>query len=213
MSPRRLLAVAFTWQIHAIISLPGDTASAVRGDFKDLDVVRLEWRTRPLKLDAWALGGWHDFSAKRAEKRLPRSSDGFRSSIYVTYKASELWEFRGLIQRCQGKTRTLALRRPKSRLLRWLLSLFMRPARDRQLECSFGPELTVRSLSKEGVEGELRRSCDVYTPFSFQEVLQRWHGRRSSWMPWKRCSSNDFARDSLLWCEDQPMHKVHQSVA
>ena len=203
MAARRLFCVAFTCEIHAFTLFPVDTSSAVRGDFKDLDVVRVEWRTRPLKLP-WA-EGWHDFSSKRAERRLPRSSDGFKSSIYVTV-SSELWEFRSLIQKCLR--RTVALRRPKSRMLRCLCFLFMRPFRDRQLECSFGPELAVRSVSE--AEGELRRSCGVYSPFSsFQEVLQRWHGLRSSWLPWKRSTSNDFARDSLLWCEDQPMHRVH----
>lgn len=195
-----------------------DPNCPVYGRFQDIDVVCVEWRTRPLEEEipiSWLAKKLHNWSARKIVSKkqpLPAPRDLYQSSIYVTLSQEGFLEFRSLIQRCIPGAASLAVKLPKQRFLRWLLKMFMKDVKDTHLECGFWPEKTGRNLVVRAVsypKGELQGRYPIYSPYSsFQEILQKWDGKRYSALPFRRANGNEFARDSLLWCAEQPLRPV-----
>ena len=85
----------------------------------------------------------------------------------------------------------------------------------RCLECSFGADMenTGHNLTVHPVQrarGVLQRSCKISAPYSsLQMKFQEWAGKDYSANPIKKANCNQFARECLLWGEEQPMVKLH----
>ena len=190
-----------------------DPNCPVYGRFQDLDVVCVEWRTQPMDQQIpvpWLAKKLYNWSAKKVLKKqsLPSSGDLYQSSIFLTLSQDGFLEFRTLIQKCIPKTATFAIKRPEKKILRWFLKIFMKDVKHLHLECGFRPDQEGRHLLVRAVQrpsGELQRRCPVYAPYSsFQEILQKWDGKNYRVLPFRRANGNEFARDSLLWCAEQP---------
>ena len=114
------------------------------------------------------------------------------------------FEFRRVIQKCVPGAAQVAVKRPKRRLLRVLLRLFMRDSAHTQLECGFQAAGNLRVSSELPKHlGTLRRSLQVYAPYSsFQLILQKWEQKKHPEKDFRK--ANEFARECLLWCAEQP---------
>ena len=188
-----------------------DLRQRIYGHFPDVDVVRLSWRTRPLEAQIpvkWLARKIHNWSAKKIfskRKDLPSSRDFYNSWIDVTVLQNEgFFEFREVICKCIPKASRMAIKRPKIWILRVFLRLFMKDSRSTCLRFGFGPDGNLLVSKSDVLQGELRRSCRIYSPYSsFQAILQKWETRPGR--PGKEFrNGNEFARECLLWCEDQP---------
>lgn len=188
-----------------------DVRQRIYGHFPDVDVVRLSWRTKPLEAQIpvkWLARKIHNWSAKKIfskRKDLPSSRDFYNSWIDVTVLQNEgFFEFREVICKCIPKASRMAIKRPKIWILRVFLRLFMKDSRSTCLRFGFGPDGNLLVSKSDVLQGELRRSCRIYSPYSsFQAILQKWETRPGR--PGKEFrNGNEFARECLLWCEDQP---------
>ena len=191
----------------------------VYGRFPGADVVGLEWRTEPLKDQIpirWLARVCHWSSSQKffaRRKDLPASRDMYHSTVYITVSYDVFLQFRSPIQRWFPGTSKMWRRSPRRRLWRWLLKPFMKGTR--HLECGFGADLenSGRNLLVRPIQhprGELQRSCNITAPYSsLQMVFQEWAGKDYSANPMKKANCNQFARECLLWGEEQPMVKLH----
>ena len=188
-----------------------DVRQRIYGHFPDVDVVKLSWRTKPLEAQIpvrWLARKIHNWSAKKIfskRKDLPSSRDFYNSWIDVTVLQNEgFFEFREVICKCIPKASRMAIKRPKTWILRVFLRLFMKDSRSTCLRFGFGPDGNLLVSKSDVLQGELRRSCRIYSPYSsFQAILQKWETRPGR--PGKEFrNGNEFARECLLWCEDQP---------
>lgn len=188
-----------------------DLRQRIYGHFPDVDVVKLSWRTKPLEAQIpvkWLARKIHNWSAKKIfskRKDLPSSRDFYNSWIDVTVLQNEgFFEFREVICKCIPKASRMAIKRPRIWILRVFLRLFMKDSRSTCLRFGFGPDGNLLVSKSDVLQGELRRSCRIYSPYSsFQAILQKWETRPGC--PGKEFrNGNEFARECLLWCEDQP---------
>ena len=153
----------------------------------------------------FALGGPHaNLQNLRKKKDLPSSRDFYKSSIHLTLSQKGFLEYRWVIQKCVPGAAHVAIKQPKLRLLRILLRLFMRDSAHTQLECGFQSAGRLKVSSKLPKNpGELRRSLQVYAPYSsFQVILQKWEQQNHPEKDFRK--ANEFARECLLWCAEQP---------
>ena len=191
----------------------------VYGRFPDVDVVSLHWHTEPLQdqIPVPVLARvCHWASTKKVfskRKDLPASRDMYHSTVYVIVSKDLFFQFRGLIQKWFPSTSKRWRRAPRRRVFRWLLKPFMKGTRC--LECTFGADLdsTGQNLWVCPVQhprGVLQRSCEISAPYSsLQMKLQEWAPKDYSANPIKKANCNQFARECLLWGEEQPMVKMH----
>lgn len=188
-----------------------DVRQRIYGHFPDVDVVKVSWRTKPLEAQIpvkWLARKIHNWSAKKIfskRKDLPSSRDFYNSWIDVTVLQNEgFFEFREVICKCIPKASRMAIKRPRIWILRVFLRLFMKDSRSTCLRFGFGPDGNLLVSKSDVLQGELRRSCRIYSPYSsFQSILQKWETRPGR--PGKEFrNGNEFARECLLWCEDQP---------
>lgn len=196
------------WSFSAISQ--ADRDARIHGHFPDVDVLRVDWRTRPLAAQIpvpWLARKVHNWSARKIvakKKDLPSSRDFYKSSIHLTLLQKGFLEYRWVIQKCVPGAAHVAIKRPKLRLLRILLRLFMRDSAHTQLECGFQSAGRLKVSSKLPKNpGELRRSLPVYAPYSsFQVILQKWEQQNHTEKDFRK--ANEFARECLLWCAEQP---------
>ena len=198
-----------SWTFSQLSVSKADRRSRIFHHFPDVDVVRVDWRTRPLEAQIplpWLARKVHNWSARKIVSKktdLPSSRDFYKSSIHVTLSQKGFFEFRQLIQTCVPGASRVAIKRPESPLLRFLLRLVMRDSAQTRLECGFHSAGDFRVSSRLPCDGELRRSFRIYAPYSsFQAILQKWvrqHDQRNDFR-----KANEFARECLLWCAEQP---------
>ena len=211
MLPANVLGLSFPRESSPTAIAVADLRQRIYGHFPDVDVVRLSWRTKPLEAQIpvpWLARKIHNWSAKKIfskRKDLPSSRDFYNSWIDVTVVQNEgFFEFREVICKCIPKASRMAVKRPRIWILRLFLRLFMKDSRSTCLRFGFGPDGSLLVSKSNVLQGELRRSCRIYSPYSsFQEILQKWERRPGR--PGKEFrNGNEFARECLLWCEDQP---------
>lgn len=207
----RATALPFPW-LSAQHSIGGATrGKRIFGHFPDVDVIRVDWHTKPLQRQIplpWLANKIHNWSTRKIAKSqvLPASRDLYKSSIRVTLAHNGFLEFRPVIQKCIPGAAQVAIKRPQTRVLRYFLRLLMRDSQQTRLECGFYSEGNLKICkvsSKSQYEGKLRRSCHIWAPYSsFQAILQKWEYQAEPTKDFRR--ANEFARDCLLWCAEQP---------
>ena len=211
MLPANVLGFSFPRPASPTAIAVADARQRIYGHFPDVDVVRLSWRTKPLEAQIpvkWLAKRIHNWSAKKIfskRKDLPSSRDFYNSWVDVTVLQNEgFFEFREVICKCIPKASRMAIKRPRIWILRVFLRLFMKDSRLTCLRFGFGPDGNLLVSKSDVLQGEMRRSCRIYSPYSsFQEILQKWETRPGR--PGKEFrNGNEFARECLLWCEEQP---------
>ena len=194
----------------------------VYGDFPDVDVVAVEWRTEPMdeQIPVPLLAKvFHWCSSKKmfaARPDLPASRDLYNSTIFVELSEPAFFAGRRLVQKLFPRTGRWT-KGPRNRFLKWILRPFTKGTR--WLECAFrdnvqheGGNVVARPVDKRRGTYQGRRICPNI-PFSeFQAILQEWDEREYYANPVMKQNCNEFAREALKWAEWQSFPRCRTSA-